>query len=118
MLGYVEVDILELVKDKNKAHRRIGHLISPEKRDRPGKIEFTVGYYAKLPPNPRARKEPGDAPGRDPGLPEDLNVPDPDNQDSTAIGNIEKTVLRCPLDDEWVSGLLAVQIHEIRDLDV
>ncbi|KZV63998.1 hypothetical protein PENSPDRAFT_757538 [Peniophora sp. CONT] len=118
MLGYVEVDILELVKDKNSAHRRVGHLISPDKRNRPGQVDFTVGYYAKLPPNPKARKTPGDSVGRDPGLPEDLNVPDPDDQDSTAIGEIEKAVLRCPPDDEWVSGLLAVQIHEVRDLDV
>lgn len=106
------------MKKKNTAHRRVGHLISPDRRSRPGKIEFTVGYYAKVPPNPKARKTPGDSVGRDPGLPEDLDIPDPDNQDSTAIGDIEKAVLRCPPDDEWVTGLLAIQIHEVRDLDV
>jgi hypothetical protein len=107
----------DLVHDKNKAHRRIAHLSSPDSRDRPGSVEFTIGYYGKLPPNPKACKDKNpDEVGRDPGLPKDFDIEDPDSQDNSAIGDIEKAVLRCPPDDEWVSGIVSIQVHEIRDL--
>ncbi|KAI0037069.1 hypothetical protein K488DRAFT_39722 [Vararia minispora EC-137] len=120
MMGIVELDILEFVRNKNEAHCRIAHLQSPDTRKRPSSIKITLGYYAKLPPNPEARKDKNHKIGRDPGLTEDLNIDDPEvaSEDSSSIGDVEKAVLRCPPDDEWVSGILSVQVHEIRDLGI
>lgn len=107
------------MQDKNKAHRREVHLTSPDSRRRSGTVEYTIGYFSKLPPNPSSNRDSdGTQPARDPGLPDDLHVNDPDSQESSAIGDIEKAVLRCAPDDEWVSGLVAVQVHEVRDLGV
>ncbi|KAI0267273.1 hypothetical protein BC834DRAFT_822647 [Gloeopeniophorella convolvens] len=114
MLGFVEVNIIDLMREKNEARRRIANLASPDNSQRPGSVEFTIGYYSKLPPNSSLKTE-----GHDPGIPEDLRQSsDFKEKRDTALNDLEAAVLVCPPDTAWVSGIVGVQVHEIRELGV
>ncbi|KAI0057306.1 hypothetical protein BV25DRAFT_1973301 [Artomyces pyxidatus] len=115
MMGFVEVDIIEFIRNKNTAHRRIVHLSSPDSSDRPGTIEFTAGYYPKMHPDTSLKTA-----GHDPGIPEDLRESNDFKEErDTALSDLEAAVLVCPPDaKEWVSGIVGVQVHEVRDLGV
>ncbi|KAI0050335.1 hypothetical protein FA95DRAFT_1555850 [Auriscalpium vulgare] len=115
MMGFAEIDIIDLMRHKNEAHRRISHLISPDTSNRPGTVEYTAGYYAKMPPNESLKTA-----GHDPGIPEDLRASEEFKEArDTALSDLEAAVLVCPPDPhEYVSGVVGVQVHEIRDLGV
>ncbi|KDQ51904.1 hypothetical protein JAAARDRAFT_139718 [Jaapia argillacea MUCL 33604] len=114
MMGYVVVDIVDLVRNKNKPVRRWSPLASPDDEDRPGSIEYTVGYYGKTVPNSAFKTD-----GSDPGIPEDLkNNPEFAQARAVALNDLEAAVLVTPPDPELPSGILSVQVHEIRELSV
>lgn len=58
--------------------------------------------------------------GSDPAIPEDLKAHDPDFREARAVAldDIEAAVLVTPPDPDWPSGILSVQIHEIRELKI
>ncbi|KAI0329974.1 hypothetical protein GY45DRAFT_1278584, partial [Cubamyces sp. BRFM 1775] len=114
MMGFAEIDIVDLIRERGKPTRRVSPLSSPDSQDRPGSIEYTVGYYGKLPPNKALTTD-----GSDPSLPDDLrNQPEFKEARAVALNDLEAAVLVTPPDPEWPSGILSVQVHEIRDLSV
>ncbi|KAH8101754.1 hypothetical protein BXZ70DRAFT_1071093 [Cristinia sonorae] len=114
MLGVAEIDISDLIHDHGKPIRRISPLIGPSKKERPGSVEYTVGYYGKLLPNQTLMTD-----GVDPGVPADLrDKPEFKAKQAVALNDLDRAVLVTPPDPEWPSGILSVQIHEIRDLAV
>ncbi|KAI0672484.1 hypothetical protein C8Q78DRAFT_1027516 [Trametes maxima] len=114
MMGFTEIDIVDLIRERAKPTRRVSHLSSPDSRDRPGSLEYTVGYYGKLPPSEALATD-----GSDPSLPDDLRErPEFKDARAVALNDLEAAVLVTPLDPEWPSGIVSVQVHEIRDLAV
>ena len=113
-MGFVEMDVVDLIRQRGKPVRRVSPLSSPDSQDRPGCLEYTVGYYGKLPPNKELSTD-----GSDPSLPEDLRAkPEFKDARAVALNDLEAAVLVTPPDPDWPSGLLSVQVHEIRDLSV
>ncbi|KAI0822359.1 hypothetical protein BC628DRAFT_1364753 [Trametes gibbosa] len=112
MMGFVEIDIVDLIRERGKPTRRVSLLSSPDSKDRPGSLEYTVGYYGKVPPNHALQTD-----GSDPSLPDDLRQrPEFKNARAVALNDLEAAVLVTPPDPQWPSGLLSMQVHEIRDL--
>ncbi|CCM05424.1 uncharacterized protein FIBRA_07641 [Fibroporia radiculosa] len=112
MLGYHEIDIVNLMRQRGKPIRRVSRLSSPDSKQRPGSVEFTVGYFGKLLPNPSLSTD-----GSDPGIPDDLrDKPEFKEARAMALNDLEAAVLTTPPDTAWPSGILSVQVHEIRDL--
>ncbi|KAH9847036.1 hypothetical protein C2E23DRAFT_850404 [Lenzites betulinus] len=112
MMGFVEIDIVDLIRERGKPTRRVSPLTSPDSKDRPGSLEYTVGYYGKVPPNKALTTD-----GSDPSLPDDLRErPEFKDARAVALNDLEAAVLVTPPDPEYPSGLLSVQVHEIRDL--
>lgn len=101
------------MRNKNKPKRVVTNLMSPDSDSRPGALEYTVGYYPKMAPNGKLQTD-----GSDPAIPEDLKKSDPDFQEARAVAlnDLEAAVLVTPPDPDWPSGILSVQVHEIRDL--
>lgn len=91
----------------------VTNLQSPDSEDRPGALEYTVGYYPKVAPNDRNQTD-----GSDPAIPEDIkkNEPDIQGEQSVALNDLEKAVLITPPDSDKPSGILSIQVHEIRGL--
>ncbi|EED79792.1 predicted protein [Postia placenta Mad-698-R] len=114
MLGYHEVGIAGLIRQRGKPIRRISPLSNSDSKHRPGSIEYTVGYYGKIPPNPSLSTD-----GADPGIPNDLrDKPEFNEARAVALNDVEAAVLTTPPDHAWPSGILSVRVHEIRDLAV
>ncbi|EIN08704.1 hypothetical protein PUNSTDRAFT_133889 [Punctularia strigosozonata HHB-11173 SS5] len=114
MMGIVNVDILELMREKGKPFRRISHLDSPDSEHRRGSIEYTVGYYGKTWPNATLKTD-----GSDPAIPLEFKQSnDFKEARATALNDLEAAVLVTPPDPAWPSGILSVQVHEIRDLAI
>ncbi|KAI0654107.1 hypothetical protein C8Q70DRAFT_1029821 [Cubamyces menziesii] len=114
MMGFAEIDIVDLIRERGKPTRRVSPLSSPDSQDRPGSIEYTVAYYGKVPPNKSLATD-----GSDPSLPDDLrNQPEFKEARAVALNDLEAAILVTPPDPEWPSGILSVQVHEIRDLAV
>lgn len=114
LLGVAEVDVVDLVRDHAKPHRRSASLSDPHSKHVPGHLEYTVGYYAKRAPTESLKSD-----GTDPGIPEDLkNKPEFAQAKEVAMNDLEAAVLVTPPDPEWPSGILSVQVHEVRGLGV
>ncbi|KAI8972445.1 hypothetical protein BD414DRAFT_469487 [Trametes punicea] len=114
MMGFAEIDVVDLIRERGKPTRRVSPLSSPDSEQRPGSIEYTVGYYGKLPPKQALATD-----GSDPSLPDDLRYqPEFKEARAVALNDLEAAVLVTPPDPEWPSGILSVQVHEIRDLAV
>lgn len=104
----------DLIRHKGEASRHSVPLASPDSEKRPGSVEYTVGYYAKRAPNSALATD-----GSDPAIPEDLrNEPEFKEARAIALNDLEASVLTTPPDYEWPSGILSVQVHEIRELSV
>ena len=113
-MGFAEIDLVDLIRHRGKPVRRVSPLTSPDSRSRPGSIEYTVGYYGKLPPNKALTTD-----GTDPSIPDDLRGNEEfKDAKAVALNDIEAAVLVTPPDPEWPSGILSMQVHEIRDLSV
>ena len=113
-MGFAEVDLVDLIRNRGTPIRRVSPLSSPDSRDRPGSLEYTVGYYGKLPPSKALSTD-----GADPSIPDDLRgMEELKDTRSVALNEVEAAVLVTPPDPEWPSGLLSMQVHEIRDLTV
>lgn len=115
-MGYVEIDIAQLIRNKGNPTRHISYLTSPDSQERPGTLEYTVGYFPKTWPNPQLKTS-----GFDPNVPEDLRgEPEfqKDHDGGNALNELEAAVLCTPPDEKWPSGILSVQVHEIKDLMV
>ena len=105
---------MDLLRNHGTPHRRAEHLTHPHTRHVPGELEYTVGYYGKLPPTESLRSS-----GTDPGIPDDLkDRPEFKQARAIALNDLEAAVLVTPPDPEWPSGILSVQVHEIRGLNV
>ncbi|KIP05468.1 hypothetical protein PHLGIDRAFT_30925 [Phlebiopsis gigantea 11061_1 CR5-6] len=114
LLGIAEADILDLICQPGTPHRRITRLSDPHTAHTPGTLEYTVGYYAKRPPTAALRSS-----GQDPGVPPDLrDNPEFQNAREVALDDLEAAVLVTPPDPAWPSGIVSVQVHEIRGLGV
>lgn len=102
------------MRHKNTPVRRICPLTSPDSESRPGQLEFTVGFYSKLKPDGKLETD-----GSDPAIPEDLKS-DPAFQEKRAVAldDLENAVLKTPPSPEYPSGILSVQVHEIRGLKI
>ncbi|THH27196.1 hypothetical protein EUX98_g6993 [Antrodiella citrinella] len=117
MLGVAEVSILDLVRQRGKPTRRISPLTGPNTHSRPGSVEYTVGYYGKLPPHTSCHEVQTD--GADPSVPADLRAkPEFKEKRAVALNDLEAAVLMTPPDPQWPSGILSMQVHQIRDLEV
>lgn len=105
----------DLIRYKNNPTRRRSTLKTPDEKGRPGELEYTIGYYAKMAPNSKMATD-----GSDPAIPEDFKRDDPDFREARAVAlnDLEAAVLVTPPDPEWPSGILSVQVHEVRDLKV
>ncbi|PSR75771.1 hypothetical protein PHLCEN_2v8888 [Hermanssonia centrifuga] len=114
LLGVVEVDIIDLTRHSTKPQRRSTPLSHPHTKRVPGSFEYTVGYYGKRAPSSCLRTS-----GIDPGIPEDMaKRSEFQNAKDIAMNDLEAAVLVTPPDPEWPSGVLSVQLHEIRGLGV
>jgi hypothetical protein len=114
LLGVAEVEVIDLLRDHANPHRRIASLCDPHSRHVPGQLEYTIGYYAKRAPTTALKTD-----GIDPGIPEDLRDKAEFQQaKEVAMNDLEAAVLVTPPDPEWPSGILSVQVHEIRGLNV
>lgn len=117
-----------MIKNKNESRRSV-EKIGGEK----GSLEFTVGFYEKVDPNPayRAAKwrkpRPQDSEqqqdeNRPPGLsPDATNGDRPADDDEIirpddALNDIEAAVITCAPDPNFPSGILSIQVHELRDI--
>ncbi|TFY71782.1 hypothetical protein EVG20_g1232 [Dentipellis fragilis] len=69
MMGSCDVDIVDLIREKNIAKRRITPLSTVSESSELGTIEYTIGYYSKRFPNTALRTD-----GRDPGIPADVHI--------------------------------------------
>ncbi|GAB1526060.1 hypothetical protein RhiTH_009226 [Rhizoctonia solani] len=124
VLGTVDIDIATLIRKKNQSFRSIEPITKGE-----GSLEFTVGFYEKTDPNPsfRAEKwkrklpspeetrsnEPVDtSDSTDANGPHDEEIIRPDN----ALNDLEAAVMTCAPDPDLPSGILSIQVHEMRDL--
>ncbi|EKM56734.1 uncharacterized protein PHACADRAFT_207924 [Phanerochaete carnosa HHB-10118-sp] len=114
LLGIAEADIIDLVRHGGQPHRRVAKLGDPHSKHVPGVLEYTVGYYPKRPPTEGLKRD-----GQDPGIPEDLrDRQEFKNAKEIALNDLEAAVLVTPPDPEWPSGILSVQVHEIRGLGI
>ncbi|KAH9937796.1 uncharacterized protein BXZ73DRAFT_89230 [Epithele typhae] len=114
MMGFAEVDIVDLICHRGEPVRRSSPLSSPDSRDRPGQLEYTIGYYGTIHPNPELKTH-----GSDPGIPEDLReLPGFKDARAVSLNDLEAAVLVTPPDPGWPSGLISIQVHEIKDLTV
>lgn len=114
MLGVAEIDILEFIRHSGQPHRRSTSLSDPHSSHVPGTFEYTIGYFSKRSPTQSLKTD-----GIDPGIPEDLRKrPEFQNAKEIAMTDLEAAVLVTPPDPEWPSGIVSVQIHEIRGLGV
>ena len=133
MMGYVEIDVLgklylaslnllhlyckflDLMRKKDSASRFFSPLSSPDNEDRPGTLEYSIGYFSKMSPNKDLATD-----GSDPSVPEDIKRQDPDFREARAIAlnDLEAAVLVTPPDPTWPCGIVSVQIHEIRGLGI
>lgn len=115
LLGVAEVDIIDLIRHSGQPHRRTTSLSNPHSSHTPGTLEYTVGYYAKRPPTESLKIDGG----IDPGIPKDLqDRPEFQNAREIAMNDLEAAVLVTPPDPTWPSGIVSVQVHEIRGLGV
>ena len=109
-----EVDIIDLVRNHGQPIRQCQRLSHPHTSNVTGDLEYTIGYYNKMPPTPALKSN-----GNDPGIPQDLrDRPEFQNAREVAMNDLEAAVLVTPPDPEWPSGILSMQVHEIRDLSV
>ncbi|KAI1792363.1 hypothetical protein LXA43DRAFT_972528 [Ganoderma leucocontextum] len=114
MMGFAEIDLVDLIRHRGTPVRRVSSLSSPDSRTRPGSLEYTIGYYGKLSPNKTLSRD-----GSDPSIPDDLRgMEELKDARSVALNEVEAAVLVTPPDPKWPSGLLSMQVHEIRDLTV
>ncbi|KAG9120814.1 hypothetical protein FRC07_003540 [Ceratobasidium sp. 392] len=128
VLGTVEIDIATLIKNKNQSRRSVEQ-IKGEK----GTLEFTVGFYEKVAPNPafradRWKKSLADHPDKDENdvkpsdvSPDSTNRDRPANDDEfirpdDALNDIEAAVMTCAPDPDLPTGILSIQVHELRDI--
>ncbi|KAG8702280.1 hypothetical protein FRC08_003588 [Ceratobasidium sp. 394] len=128
VLGTVEIDIATLIKNKNQSSRSVEQ-IKGEK----GTLEFTVGFYEKAAPNPAFRaakwkkslaehpdkgKNDNKPPGLSPDSTDDNRPADDDEyiRPDNALNDLEAAVITCAPDPDLPSGILSIQIHELRDI--
>ena len=112
LLGVSDVEIINFIRHQAQPHRRVAKLTHPHTKDIPGTIEYTLGYYAKRPPTESLKRD-----GEDPGIPQDLQqMQEFRNAKAIPLNDLEAAVLVTPPDHEWPSGIVSVQVHEIRGL--
>ncbi|CAE7233874.1 unnamed protein product [Rhizoctonia solani] len=126
VLGTVDIDITTLIRKKNQSFRSIEPVSGGK-----GNLEFTVGFYEKADPNPAFRapkwketlpNEGDDRANKPTNLspdstdadraPDDEGVIRPDN----VLNDLEAGVITCAPDPELPSGILSIQIHELRNV--
>lgn len=117
VLGVVQVDLLQLMRNGGKVTRRCEELAPPKGKSEGksrGSVEFTVGFFGKRPPNEELRTD-----GADPGLPrEEALRADLARAETraTALNKLEDAVLHCPPDPAWPCGVVSVYVHGLTDL--
>ncbi|CUA67212.1 Meiotically up-regulated gene 190 protein [Schizosaccharomyces pombe 972h-] [Rhizoctonia solani] len=126
VLGTVDIDISTLIRKKNQSFRSIEPVSGGQ-----GNLEFTIGFYEKADPNPAFRAEkwkktlpnpeekgsnkptnlsPDSTDANRP--PDDDEIIRPDN----ALNDLEAAVMTCAPDPELPSGILSIQVHELRNI--
>ncbi|CEL56149.1 Meiotically up-regulated gene 190 protein OS=Schizosaccharomyces pombe (strain 972 / ATCC 24843) GN=mug190 PE=1 SV=1 [Rhizoctonia solani AG-1 IB] len=127
VLGTVDIDIATLIHRKNQSFRSIEPITKGE-----GSLEFTVGFYEKAHPNPafRAEKWKRKLSKPEEGESNETSKPSPDSIDmdgsseddeeiirpDNVLNDLEAAVMTCAPDPELPSGILSIQVHELRDL--
>jgi hypothetical protein len=118
---------LALIHRKNQSFRSIEPITKGE-----GSLEFTVGFYEKAHPNPafRAEKWKRKLSKPEEGESNETSKPSPDSIDmdgsseddeeiirpDNVLNDLEAAVMTCAPDPELPSGILSIQVHELRDL--
>ena len=118
--------VVALIKKKNKSFRSIEPISGGQ-----GSLEFTIAFYEKADPNPafRAEKWKKTLPnpeGKGSNKPTDLS---PDSTDAdrpsddegiicpdNTLNDLEAAVMTCAPDPELPSGILSIQVHELRNI--
>lgn len=102
------------MRNKGKASRKIAHLARADSEGRFGDVELTVGYYGKMWPNSSLKTD-----GSDPGIPVDLRQASEFKEArAKALNDLEAAVLVTPPDSEYPSGILGIEIHDVKELAV
>ncbi|PVF96053.1 hypothetical protein CPB86DRAFT_737459 [Serendipita vermifera] len=110
MLGHVEVDVTELMNKRNTPIRRISPMKKPLSDQESGTFEYTMGFFSKVPPG--AKDTASDLPQ------EILNSDKFKKARQSTLTDLEAAVAVTPPADDFLSGILGIQLHEIRELGV
>ncbi|CAE6406868.1 unnamed protein product [Rhizoctonia solani] len=126
VLGTVDIDIATLIHKKNQSFRSIEPITRGE-----GSLEFTVGFYEKADPNPafRAEKWKRKLPKPEESRSDESAEPSSNSTDTDgplddeeimrpdgALNDLEAAVMTCAPDPDLPSGILLIQVHELRNL--
>ncbi|KAJ9117451.1 hypothetical protein QFC22_004301 [Naganishia vaughanmartiniae] len=115
-LGRVEVDLIELYKNKGKMSRHtssLSHLDHAAQKAIPGSIDYSMGFFEKVPPKEREVPE-----MEHPELPENLrNHPDMAPERAQSLDKDEELTSSTPPDPDFPTGILSIQIHEGYDFE-
>jgi Ca2+-dependent lipid-binding protein len=110
----MNLPFLDLVSNPSKPLRQTASLTGMDKgTHRPGNISFTAGFYPKLPPTTSLRTDGFQSSSIPASVKDDCKFKD---VRGTALNDLEAAVLVTPPDPAWPSGILSVQVHEIREL--
>lgn len=118
LIGRIQIPLSELMHTPNKMHTRTDPLKGFEEADKmDGELTWSVGYYEKVPLNPKLRtklganeqvpKEVKEKQGEEELKPQPSPADDPKDADALTI----------PPDPKYPSGILSVIIHQINNLE-
>ncbi|KAG8801865.1 hypothetical protein FRC16_010933 [Serendipita sp. 398] len=110
LVGEVEIDVAELMSKHNQATRKTVSMLQPTSNKESGTIEYTIGFFSKLAPGSTSSAT---------EIPQDILEKDVFKKArKSTLTDLEAAVAVTPPPDDFVSGILGIQLHEIRELGV
>ncbi|KIM32455.1 hypothetical protein M408DRAFT_219185 [Serendipita vermifera MAFF 305830] len=110
MIGHVDIDVAEVMSKHNTAVRRVVPMQEPLSSKESGTMEFTLGFYSKV--TPGCNESTSEIPQQ---------ILDSDGYKKarkSTLTDLEAAVAVTPPPEEFLSGILGIQLHEIRELGV
>ncbi|KAG8802944.1 hypothetical protein FRC17_006310, partial [Serendipita sp. 399] len=110
LIGRVEIDVAELMGKHNEATRKVVAMRQSGTNKESGTVEYTIGFFSKLAPgSTNSATE----------IPQEILEKDSFKKArQSALTDLEAAVAITPPPDDFVSGILGIQLHEIRELGV
>lgn len=109
-VGHIEIDVADLMSNHNAASHKITPMNKPLSNKVSGTIEYTIGFFSKLAPG--ASDSATEIPK------EILDKEDFKKVRKSTLTDLEAAVVVTPPPEDFVSGILGIQLHEIRELGV